>query len=90
MRAFSERRSRIAHCQQPAASWRICGRAAALAAVDEDRGPRSEAVAPGVLCSCVAERPVLALLRSSVATNMKNKVLHVIFDLDDGRWPGGR
>jgi len=21
---------------------------------------------------------------------MKNKVLHVIFDLDDGRWPSGR
>ena len=25
-----------------------------------------------------------------MATNMKNKVLHVIFDLDDGRWPSGR
>jgi len=38
----------------------------------------------------LAERPVLAPLRSSVETSMKNKVLHVIFDLDDGRWPGGR
>ena len=25
-----------------------------------------------------------------MATDMKNTILHVIFDLDDGRWPGGR
>ena len=25
-----------------------------------------------------------------MATDMQNKVLHVIFDLGDGLWPGGR
>ena len=58
--------------------------------MDEGRGPRREAVAPGLLCPCVAEWPVLAPLRCGVATDMKNTVLKVIFDLNDGRRAGGR
>ena len=72
------------------ATLRSCGRGIARAAVDEGRGSRREAVTPGLLCSCVAERPVWAPLRRGVATDMKNTVLKEIFDLDDGRRPGGR
>ena len=80
----------LAHGRRELLCGRTRGRVTALAAVDEGRCPRSEAATPGLLCSCVAKRPVLAPLRSSVATNMKNKVMHVIFDLDDGWRSGGR
>ena len=55
--------------------------------MDEGRGPRTEAVAPGMLCLCVAERPVLAPISDRVATDVKNYQLEVDLGLDDARPP---
>ena len=88
MRPFA--RLEFVHARAPAlptAAWRIFGRATALAAVDEGRRPRTEAVAPGMLCPCVAERPVLAPISDRVTTDVKNALLDVHLGFDDARPP---